>query len=574
MKSIRLAITVALVLMPLTGFAEQAPDFGSKVTDITVFKDGHALVMTRAKTEFENGWCRTQNIPIPLLGAFWAFINDPDARIQSLKSGFTEESTATPCMSLEDIIQANKGKDVVITDQFRSRFSGTLLGILEQKPVEDLPPAAGTPEPPKTLSAFVMVQSATGVSMINRSTVQNLFVEDTDPATTLEGTKKIRTLEIHAERKGAALNGSAETGLVYLQRGVRWIPDYRIRLDGKGKAALSLQATIINELMDFESARVNLVVGVPSFVMHGSLSPMALRDSPPQLGPYFPQLGGSPTSQRDMLSNVMMSQSMPRAGIREMESAVVPEAETPQQGQQEDLFLYEQSDLSLKKGERALVNLLVADATYEDIYTWDVSATPPMEMWHQIGGDQRELLESLTAPKAVHKVRLANEGNQPWTTGTATLFRESTPLGQQILMYTSAGGTVDVPVTVATDIKTEKTETEANRELNALTLNGYSWARVRLKGTLIARNFKDKPARLLTKRLLIGKATSADHDGVIRLSNAPEDQAFSTRGSSRSYNWPHWWWGVNSTSEIKWDTTLEPDQSVTYTYEWEYFVRQ
>ena len=38
--------------------------------------------------------------------------------------------------------------------------------------------------------------------------------------------------------------------MMYVQKGLRWIPGYRSTLDGKGKAAIKLQATLVNELTD------------------------------------------------------------------------------------------------------------------------------------------------------------------------------------------------------------------------------------------------------------------------------------------------------------------------------------
>ena len=35
--------------------------------------------------------------------------------------------------------------------------------------------------------------------------------------------------------------------MIYLQRGIRWIPEYRVEIDGKGEARVKLQATLINE---------------------------------------------------------------------------------------------------------------------------------------------------------------------------------------------------------------------------------------------------------------------------------------------------------------------------------------
>src|SRR5688572_25323188 len=64
--------------------------------------------------------------------------------------------------------------------------------------------------------------------------------------------------------------------MVYLQRGLRWIPEYRIDVDGAGRAKVRLQATLIDDLADLDHASVHLVVGVPKFDFGGEIDPMAL----------------------------------------------------------------------------------------------------------------------------------------------------------------------------------------------------------------------------------------------------------------------------------------------------------
>ena len=71
--------------------------------------------------------------------------------------------------------------------------------------------------------------------------------------------------------------------MFYLQKGVRWIPSYKLELDGQGKAVVKLQATIINELADLEDVSLNLVVGVPTFTFKDTLDPMSLQQSLAQL---------------------------------------------------------------------------------------------------------------------------------------------------------------------------------------------------------------------------------------------------------------------------------------------------
>ena len=90
-------------------------------------------------------------------------------------------------------------------------------------------------------------------------------------------------------------------GLIYLQKGIRWIPGYKVTIDGKGSAVVKLQATLINEMLDLQDTTANLVVGVPSFAMKDTVDPMSLQNTLAGLSQYFQEGGadGQPPEQRD-----------------------------------------------------------------------------------------------------------------------------------------------------------------------------------------------------------------------------------------------------------------------------------
>ena len=60
-------------------------------------------------------------------------------------------------------------------------------------------------------------------------------------------------------------------------------------------------------------------------------------------------------------------------------------------------------------------------------------------------------------PKVMHKVRVFNKTEQPFTTAPALLIREGRAIGQSMMTYTARGAAVDIPVTTAVDIKVKKT---------------------------------------------------------------------------------------------------------------------
>ena len=67
------------------------------------------------------------------------------------------------------------------------------------------------------------------------------------------------------------------------------------------------------------------------------------------------------------------------------------------------------------------------------------------------------------------------------------------PLAQELLTYTSPGGSVRVPVTVSVDTRGSYEEEEVGRELKALTWERVSYAKISNKATLALANRKDVP---------------------------------------------------------------------------------
>ena len=231
---------------------------------------------------------------------------------------------------------------------------------------------------------------------------------------------------------------TVEVGLAYVQKGVRWIPGYRLDLDGKGKADVKLQATLLNEMTDLDGATTHLVIGVPSFDFKDTTDPIALNQTMAQLSQYFQ----NDASTQYALSNSMMTQ----VGGRMSEVRRGPQGAPPVDlgpeigggGKNEDLFVFTVKNVTLKKGQRMVLPVSQHTLDYKDAYTLDIPYAPPPELHRQQNNPQvTELLKLLHAPKVLHKVRLTNASDQPLTTAPALLLREGKVLAQGMMTYTS-----------------------------------------------------------------------------------------------------------------------------------------
>lgn len=583
-KGMRRAIAVVAALAIGAVVHAQAPEFTPAVTDVTVFKDGHALIMARAKAKLEDGWCRTRDVPAPVLGTFWAFAADKNSAVDFVRAGTVELKEDRPCLTMDEIIQANAGKPVSIVAQVPGdkpvTYAGTLLGILENESKDERiiePPTESAGRKSKTLASFVMLKEDKSVRMIKRENVVSLNVDD--PSTVSSQTRVLREISLHVVgAQGKPAGAEAEVGIVYLQKGIRWIPEYRVELLDGGQARVTLQGAIINEIADLDNVNMRLVVGVPSFIMKDTLSPLALRGAAPRLSSYFtpPPAAGRP-GQFDngdngrFLSNAIMSQQpMPSDGGAPAGAG----PNVPMEGQKEDLYLYHQAGVTLKKGERAVVKLLEVTVPYEDIYKYEVPPVPPRGMWQNANQNQvRQLAAALSAAKVMHVLRLTNNGDAPWTTGPATIFKSGDPLAQQIITYTSVKNSTDLAVTVATDLNPKREETEVKREPNSLTMDNHNFTKVSMHGKLTVTSFKDKPARLIAVRRVFGALTGASEEGKISATNLFEEAPFGGEEFS-GYSWPWWAFMANPISAVTWDATVPAGKSVTFEYDWYYYQYQ
>ena len=126
--SVRTSVVAAVVLGVLWVLPMHvaAAEFSPKITEVTVFKDGHALVMSTAKTTLEKGWCRTREVPVPVLGTFWTFVKEPGARVDFVKSGHVASEEKRPCLTFDEMIVANKGAKAIIYEAPAGPSSGAV----------------------------------------------------------------------------------------------------------------------------------------------------------------------------------------------------------------------------------------------------------------------------------------------------------------------------------------------------------------------------------------------------------------------------------------------------------------
>ena len=580
-----IAVVVVAALAAGVDAAEEAKPLSFETKRVVVFKDGYALMVKEAPVTVDaDGIAFTDAVPDnAILGSFWA--TPSKGRILSMIAGRTERKTEEQydgvCVNVTELLKANIGRKVTIERQNKETLSGTVKLVLEEdRPDGDEAPAA--PAMPVAVSSrsmmnyfqpvarptvraqganFFVVDTGAQQVALAVSDVKTLSVEGlvTKMTRTKKKTESVKRLAFHLDKDARAKGTSMS--LMHFGPGIRWIPTYRVDIGDGKRARIDLQGELLNEAEDVVDAAFDLVVGVPNFRFKGVISPLSLeRAIRNTLRQSAPQLMGQ------QMSNVMFQQRAaefrgPRRGGDDGPGDIaLPEELTA--GGSQDLFVYSMPKITLRKGQRAAAPIFTATVPFRHVYTWDVKLQhAPFEA--APGGGKRPSPVKLLKNDVWHQVALTNATDKPWTTGAALLMDGAMPLSQELLTYTSAGGRVLVPVTVAVDVRGTYAEKETGRERNALRFDGYTYVKVVKKGTLTLTNYKDRDIDVVVTCNFGGQCDTASDKGDI------------THGGYERGDWTHQRAhpALNPHSTVRWEFDLKKGKSKTVNVEYHYYTR-
>lgn len=561
------------------------------VKEVTVFKDGHAFVVQEGTAPTsENGGVVLDSLPSPVIGTFWAYAPGQASKVTSVRAGMRRTAVDSPAVTLREMIKANPGAEVTVTEVDGTRYPATLVGPRERQPAD---PATPTPAgadlttaiPPEAAShpvaanPLITLRTGDGTKVLPLDRIRDLVFK-TPPQESTRQEEERPALTLNLDWRGQPPQPTAHVGLMYLQKGIRWIPSYKVDLDGNGQARVQLQATVLNELIDLSKTSLQLVIGMPSFYFKDTIDPIALQQAATQLSQFFQSdpSRGRASALANNFSNSLMTQ-VARAGDFSP-SGAGPEAgapsDLPEGSRNEDLFVFTVPEVTLKKGERIVLPLLDITVPYEDVFTLHLPISPPNDMRHSLANQQQaELARLFNAPKVTHKARLRNRSQIPFTTAPALLLREGRVLAQALMTYAAPNASADITITSALDIAVQKTDRETGRTPNALNYNNNSLMRVDLEGRLVLTNHKSTPVEVEVIRHALGHIDTADNGGSIEMSNVFEGAELAAGEGAPEwwgwYNWPWWWNQVNGIGRITWKTKLEPGKPVELGYRWHYF---
>lgn len=528
------------------------------VREVTIFKDGHALVTREGKVAIDgDGNATIGNLPRPVLGTFFPY--SPDHRIAEVRAGRKKFATPKTSLTIPEMLAANIGKSAQIELQYgegqgmrMSVISGRLARIPERsgREVDPLADDSDADLMPGVKSDLIEIETDHGMALVPMHKIVSVIFKDS-PADrfTEETVKDYLQMHLAGMTGGAgASDRQARVGIMYVERGLRWLPSYRLSIDGNGKAHMTLQATLINDLIDLADVSTNLVIGVPNFQFKDSVDPIAL-------GRQLARVAESAPAQSYLryANNAIASQviAVDAATLPGTTNGAAPEqtADGLEGSQNEDLFVFHLDHVSCKKGERLVVPVQQYDLDYSDLYQIDLAAVPPNEV--QANGSDYKIKDTV---RVSHELRLANSSKQPFTTAPILIEKSNRVIAQSLMRYTNPGSEADLTLTDAVNVRADKQEQETAREMQRDMQKEY--VKISLAGKIEIKNLTGKTIDLEIKRRVLGTVDKVPQGKAVMLDY---------------HNWPQWWSLKNGMGECRWQIKLQANETRGLDYTWHYF---
>lgn len=577
------------------------------IADVVVFKNGYAFVRRYYLLE-EGDTLRIGEVPNAAFGTFFALAEVDKAEVISVRTEFVEAQREVGCSDIRDVVLANVGKRLKFG--MRSGNAPTVVGVLRKvlvaggegdadesqrttsreetvvhttwdpywwyypwwrsyssrtertlSTVASQPPSVGLQK-----DVYYAVETSEGLLIINSADVASVLVIDDNPQLTFKMKGRAKQLTIQVRRK---MQGPVVIAVVYLVKGLNWIPSYRLVLSDDEKASFIMTGIIENDLGELRGARIRLAAGVPHFLRQEHLCPLTLENVVAsgegcQRCFSFQRQVFYGARGREWLCNA----SQVAGDFRPIQqpSDKIQLEDTPS-GYNEDLFLYDCGVLDLAAGARVKLLLRAVDIKCRDLYVWEYDFDrAAMECYSKHSGRDLPAIEEKDR-RVWHVLVLENSTDFPWSTGVATVFKNGLAIAQERLTYTPPGSQNELRLTVATNIMNRSTEEEFSRVENQRLGDGYYYTRVNDRIIMTLTNLKREPVKIRVKRWVYGTVDKVEDAKVTRLS----------RGEMPKWWYSGWYWGwwlwYNPFSTVEWEVELKPGECKTLTVERHYFFR-
>ena len=537
MQKILYLLTFSIFILSQGISQDASKDFKTK--SISLFKNGSAFYLKSGTVKVNNKRYRiTKNIPSALFGTFW--IQSPSNTLNFVSSFNDQvaESTQTRTTNFAQMLSANLGKRVRLHIGKDEILEGTVEQVEKIKKVKDN--TALIPDQ-FIINNILTFRTDTKWMTISVTEIRRLeFLEKPNQVLETQTIQNKPVLELNfSNTKKDQL-----VDIMYLQNGLSWTPGYLIELIDDEKAQLTLRAEVVNNAEDIENTDINFVVGVPNFRFANRLS--SLVDF---YNSYVPVVNNGFSNALQAQSNVgyAVEQDAVFSDFNTVASQVTGSAE-------EDLFFYNLKNFSLKKNGRGHYPIFSKKIDIAHIYECNLSANNANQKYFQ----QNFLFSPDNSNKVYHSVKVNNDTEFPWTTGSAMVvkgIKDQKPISQDQLNYTPIKGHSFIKLTEAPDVKVKHAEREIQRQDRAMKNpqnKNYYLDLVTVEGQLRIKNYKNKKIDLNIRRSISGDLISSSSKWL--------------KAERVTRN------GQNQITDVCWETSIDTGEELMITYQYKVYV--
>lgn len=544
MRKTLFGMLLLLVCAFVLSAEENSRPLNTKLTTISLFKNGLGFVSRQGELPKGDVTVVLNGLPEVVHGTLRAYSPD-GAEVRSLIASESEKVESSEAIDISELLEANQGLSVELKTADKETIKGKILSVPAGRntPLNSSEARFQNYAQPSTL---VLIQTDDGVVALNKADIRQITAAQGSLKSLTSRKTKEGMLKLHTENP----TGKGHIQLQYLTRGITWAPSCVIDISDPEKAQVTARAEIINELEELDHVSVNLITGYPNLQFTDVIDPMALRGD---LAAFLNSLANrSQTGYRNRAAGVVYQQAAVLSNVAPNEEALPGYSATPLEGQsQEELFFYEQKDVSLTKGERGYYPLYALEVPYEHVYEWKIANTLNEQEPYNYNNQQQQ---PPPAEVVWHSVRLSNAGGVPWTTSPAMVIQNGQVLGQDIVYYTSPGSKTLVKITQAVDVKAEQAEYETDRARNAGKFFDSNYDLVTVQGNLKVTNFKNKDIVLTITKELSGEVSQS----------SPTAKISQTAKGMKS---------VNPNNVLTWEVPVKAHDKMEIEYQYRVYIR-
>lgn len=231
----------------------------------------------------------------------------------------------------------------------------------------------------------------------------------------------------------------------------------------------------------------------------------------------------------------------------------------------------------MKKGQTIVLPVTEFDLKYENVYKLNLPVVPPYHFYQHINSErQLQLIKMFRSPKPKHIIRFRNTSDYPITTAPVLILKDGKIISQAMTTYTPKGAKTDLEMSTAVDIEAKCFSEQTKFTPSAEKFNNSTYSRVDMLSEIEITNYKNKSVNLEVKNTILGIIDEVNPDAHTKKLGHSFEDWFEDDDIPfwwNWYNWPWWWYHVNTMAKAEWEIELKPDQKTELTINWHYFWR-